>query len=573
MQISLPKDQEDALIQKILKVKYPVHDICKRCVKTHCFEKGLTFDIKCTPIPAEKRETLPKESKNLSSKELFWYYAMTDIEFFAEKVCSFPLRYAQKEALMCNSNNIVLRLPRQSGKTITIAIASLYFAFTHPGKRVLIVTPYENQIRNIFDKMNEMIQGSPIAEFIHSTRTGKYYASQPFDIRFKGGSRISGFNVNQSGGDSIRGQSGDMMVLDELDYIAKEAVEASLAIMNANPDIRIMAASTPSGYRNFFWKWCTTTPYYKEIHYSYSEMEHYSLERDTEWKKILEADVYKREIDAEFTIQEAGVFNNAFLDKSLQMYPFDAVGSGYTPHDGVYCLGVDWNESVAGVHIVVVRYTPLDEKLTVSNIIIVPPSEFTQIRAVNKIIELNDYYRPKRIVVDEGFGLTQIQMMKKYGVDHPDSGLNTVLKVVNYNGDINTVDPITHGVVKQKIKPLIVSLTVRFLENNRLVLPKSEDFPSKLVGQMRDYMIESMSSGNVPKYSKGYVHTLEAYMNALYGFWTISPEAYLPHPPESFSPVTKPNHVQRAAGLSTKNFGKLRNTRFERSKRLLERRF
>jgi len=41
------------------------------------------------------------------------------------------------------------------------------------------------------------------------------------------------------------------------------------------------------------------------------------------------------------------------------------------------------------------------------------------------------------------------------------------------------------------------------------VLPKSLDKRGKLIDQMRKYEIVDISEGNVPRYSKGNVHTLE----------------------------------------------------------------
>jgi len=56
----------------------------------------------------------------------------------------------------------------------------------------------------------------------------------------------------------------------------------------------------------------------------------------------------------------------------------------------------------------------------------------------------------------------------------------------------------------------MVSVTSRYLEENKLVLPKSENKQHGLIHQMKNYEQVGLSEGNVPKYSKGYVHTLES---------------------------------------------------------------
>jgi len=503
----------------------------------------------------------------LSTAGAFWATAINDISFFAEHVCGFVPRYAQQEVLLCPAKKIVLRLPRQSGKTIAICIKALFFALTSQKSRTLIVTPLEPQVYNIMNKLNEIIMDSPVKEFVYSSRKGKFYTAQPFNINFKNGSQISAFNVNQSGGTNIRGQSGHLLILDELDYIAKEAIEAVLPIMNANPNIKLIAASTPSGIKSFFWNWCHADDF-KEVHYKYQEMEHYSAAMDEEWKKTAELDSYKREILAEFTVQEAGVFNNLYIDKAVAEYEFDdLVRYPERVQQGVYCLGVDWNESLAGVHIVISKYDTTSLKYIIQNIEIIAPSSFTQIKAVNRILELNEIYQPKHIVVDVGFGITQIQMLKKHGSEHPECKIEERLIALEYSSFVEIVDPITGKLTKQRLKPLLVSITTRYLENNRLILPKSEDYPSKLVGQMRDYRIQSMSASNTPIYSKGYVHTLEAMMNALWGMYLYSPESFVhSNVVEHYAPITQRN-TNSLTGLS--KFPKTRIAGFTRGSLLL----
>lgn len=557
------------MIKSIAKVDFPLHSICKNCIVSHCKNKLYSFDILCNHIP-EAEFTLDKKIREeLSTTGAFWAMAISDISFFAEHVCGFIPRAAQKEVLLCSAKKIVLRLPRQSGKTIAICIKALFHALTNPRTRVLIVTPFETQVLNILSKMNDIISDSPVKEFVYMSKKGKYYTSQPFNINFKNGSQISAYNVNQSGGTNIRGQSGHFLILDELDYIAKEAVEAVLPIMNANPDIKLLAASTPSGIKSFFWNWCHADDF-KEVHYKYPEMEHYSVALDEEWKKSTEADVYKREILAEFTVQEAGVFNNLYIDKAVDDYYFDdLVRFPERVQRGIYTIGVDWNESLAGVHIIVTKFDAESNKYIIQNLEIIPPSTFTQIKAVNRILELNEIYQPKHIVVDVGFGITQIQMLKKYGVENPETHIEDRLVPLEYSSYVEITDPITGKPSKQKLKPLLVSVTTRYLENNRLILPKNQDYPSKLVGQMRDYKIVGMSASNIPIYSKGYVHTLEAMMNSLWGMYLYSPESFV-HTghTQHFAPITQKN-TNTTTGLI--KFPKTKTAGFSRGSLLLPR--
>jgi len=562
--IKLYTKEEERYVKKILNVDYEVNDICKACVLFHCAEKGLGFKIKCTPLKKQYPDIDQELFAKMSAKDKFWFMALEDVNFFSEHLCGFKLRLAQQEALMCDAPNKVMRLSRQSGKTISIGVKALHYAFKNPKKRVLFVTPYENQIRNVFDKINEMVSFNYLKDHFILNRSGKYYSQNPFEFRLKNGSRISAFMVNQSGGDGVRGQSADFIIFDEVDYIAKSAIDAVLAIKTANPNIEQLSASTPTGFRGYFWNWCHSEMV-KEIHYSYQQMEHYSKERDEEYKREMDTDTYKREILAEFTFQESGVFGNQFIDKCLEDYEFDNLTPRYNHEGCVYTIGADWNEGVAGVHIVVNRFDASTQKMTVSNVIIIPPSEFTQLVAVNKLIELNEVYNPVKIVVDEGFGNTQIQMLKKYAQEHPESNMEGRLHPVQYNGMVEINDPFNPMQKKlQSIKPLIVSITTRYLENSMFVLPKSEDYPQKLIGQMRNYCVESISEGNLPKYTKGYVHTLEAFMNAVYGMWIVSPTSFLKSA-QTFSDA-KPIMLKPQGPRMFKPFSKTKSGSFERSR-------
>lgn len=534
------KDRKIAqeFFKKIKGIEYPVHDICVRCMLKHVIEKSLQFKINCVPLKQNFDTDLLEQTSHLESqKDIFWANAIGNKLFFAQYLCGLKdgLREAQKEMNLCTSNKKVLRLPRQTGKTISLGVEALHFALTYPGKRVLIIVPYENQINNIFEKMDEMISSGLLTEMVERTLSKRYYKNKPFEINFSNGSRISGYNVNQSKGTSVRGQSGNFLIIDEVDYIAKEAFSSVLPIMNANPDIHMVVGSTPKGTKEFFWKACHN-PSYHEIHYAYPDMEVYSPQNDEAYKKDLTTDEYKREVLAEFSFQESGVFNPEFIDNALEEYEMD---KDNISRPGIYTIGVDWNEGVAGVHIVIERYDQERGKIVTAKILEIPPSEFTQLRAVDQIISLIEVYHPKLILVDEGYGNTQIQMLREHGSKYRIPELMEGLRVLRYSEVMEQVDPFTREVTKFRLKPLMVSVSVRYLEQGKLILPASEDESIKLIGQMRKYRIESIGESNMPIYQKGNVHTLEAFMNAIYGMWEIIGDSFITNVHEAVKPIFK----------------------------------
>jgi len=272
--------------------------------------------------------------------------------------------------------------------------------------------------------------------------------------------------------------------------------------------------------KGFFWSWCND-PSYKEFHRRYQHLDIYNPAQDAEWKRNLSADEYAREILAEFAFAEAGVFNPKFIENSLEEYDFE---KEHSPTPGIYSFGVDWNEGSAGTHIVIVRFerSTYGVKIRVSNVIRISPSQTTQIQAVEKILDLFVHYLPIVVVVDEGFGNTQIQLLRAKAQERKIKEFENRLLPINLGSRVKVPDMVTGAFVEVYIKPFLVNLTARYLEQGQLILPKSEDYRSGLVGQMRNYQIVGVTEKGLPKYSKDQVHTLESLMMALYGLWLNS---------------------------------------------------
>lgn len=98
-------------------------------------------------------------------------------------------------------------------------VEALYNATKNRNFRILIITPYENQVRLIFMRMNEILSTSPLikSRVISNTKN-------PYQMTFDNGSAILGFTTGASSGQgaaSVRGQKADLIVMDEVDKISK----------------------------------------------------------------------------------------------------------------------------------------------------------------------------------------------------------------------------------------------------------------------------------------------------------------------------------------------------------------
>ena len=154
-----------------------------------------------------------------------------------KKVVPWVARWYQAEMLHDQSLKKVARCGRRTGKTETMCLDSLWRTAKNRNYRCLFITPYENQVRLIFRRLQEIINGSPMLkkEVVKMT-------NNPYQIVFKNDSAIMGFTTGASsgnGGASIRGQRSDYIYIDECDYLGDGDFDTVTTIAAERNDIGI----------------------------------------------------------------------------------------------------------------------------------------------------------------------------------------------------------------------------------------------------------------------------------------------------------------------------------------------
>ena len=144
----------------------------------------------------------------------------------------------------------------------------------------------------------------------------------------------------------------------------------------------------------------------------------------------------------------------------------------------------------------------------------------TQTLAMQTIYDINDRYPIMYVAVDAGFGTTQIEDMKKWGKEHPGSGLDRKIFPVEFGGKTELIDPITKDPSKKWTKPFMVGLLQKLVEDHDIIISKTEeDSKYRLIGQIREYRVKSTSSQtDRPSYVTENDHILDALMCAVYCF-------------------------------------------------------
>lgn len=422
----------------------------------------------------------------------------------------------------CTSQFKVLRQGRRSGKSNTLMVDALHFVSTNPGKTVLILAPYEPQVEKLFEELHMLINRSKTIK-----QSIVRDVKKPCMISFANGSHIKGLSAGSKNttnrSDKIRGQDAHYIIIDEIDYIPDEDLVAITAILASHNDCKIAVCCTPTGEHARFFSYCVDKDQkFKEFHIIAQESPEWSTTveefflRDYGGKNT---PAWDHEILAEFGKQEHGVFSNEKINSCLQDYSISAAA----PKAGAsYICGVDWNKN-AGTHILIIETNGTLFKPVLK--IIIPNSDFTQIEAVDKIIELYYHWNLSLIVVDVGYGSTQIELLKKHGLQNPQGGLHRRLKPIAMQEHIEIRDPQNGLVRRTPTKPFLVNCLKNELDEGKLILPKDEDTIETrknathgLVQQMRNFKIEGQSIYGVPKYSQGEDHTLTAFMLGVSGY-------------------------------------------------------
>lgn len=500
-------------------------DICKSCV--HYYKNLHRLGLKRNPnVPTCKghiaRQYTDKDLEGLDEEDREEIKVISDPVLWAYREFGWEARFYQAEVLSCTSRFKAIRTGRRAGKTVMMAVYLLHAAVTGKDKKILIFSPSLNQIDTIFGFFDQFINESP-----NIKRSVARHIQNPFRIEFFNGSRITGYAVtpgNTQAVNRVRGLDADIIFIDECDFMDPEHIQVIWPIVTSRPDVQFIATSTPKGTKTHWYNWIVNkNSGFKEHRYLSSESPDWTEENEIAVVEQTTQANFSREYDGEFTVHDQSVFRKDLIDASIHDYSL----SNMKPIPGAtYLMGVDWNQ-VWGAHIVIVLWH--DKLLRVIHKEVINPEDFKQTEATNAVIRLNDIWHPSCIFVDAGQGNYHTEILKKYGMSNPKSGLAQKVVAVDMGSNIEIKDPVTGGTEKKRSKDFMVQNAVKLLEDGCLILPKEEDTsavagegadPSRIgiVQQMRNFEIVGFTATGKPKYSQGHEHTLTAYMLALMGF-------------------------------------------------------
>jgi len=533
-----------------------LHEYCKGCKKSRVAEKEGPLDsndvpmyvkgdfiIDCDGIPGDDKfiPQYDKITKDLSEKDIELAQTLYDPISWAKYNLNWSPRKSnegdeyQSLVLRCSSKRKVLRMGRRLGKTEIMVIAILHYLFVNSPRvqrwdkrqqmyvdgfsTILVLTPYLSQVKLIFNRIRELLARNPDLQ-----NEIKKDVSTPFhSIELYNGAKVVGFSSGSKGGEAVRGQKADFIILDEMDYLSEDDIETVVALMMEHSDVKILASSTPSGRREYFYSFCEERMDFKEFYYSSMTNPSWSPKMEMELREFYKTEMgWQHEILAEFGEATTSVFQHKYVDGAREDYRYTEM----IPQNGwIYSIGIDWNDAKNGTKLCVIGWDPKHQMFRVVDKASVEKQGWTQTAAVQKLIEFNRIWKPSFVYVDEGYGAMQIEVIKQFGIDamyqkHQHAKVDENLKNVvgiNSSSKIETYDPVTGQPIKKMMKPYMIENAVRRFEQSQI---KFSIYDEILYRQLIGYQIIKVNVSGVPVYEAGPDgdHDLDSLVLSLLGF-------------------------------------------------------
>jgi len=391
-------------------------------------------------------------------------------------------------------------ITHNSGKTEALCVMIAYSIFTHERFAVEVIAPYQNQIDIIFSRLSDMIDSNTTL----ANSVKRNVKAPSYQIKLENESYVIGFTAGTRSGQegaSARGQTANMLVFDEADYLDAKDIDSALAVIINHPDATVWMSSTPTGRREKFYESCQSKRY-KEFHFPSSINPNWNDDLDQYYREELTEDGYKHEILADFGEQEEGVYQLKYVEAAQKDYLYENMKPNPT---WIYMMGVDWNDFKIGTTIAVVGYSPQDNYFYLVDKQIVARAERTQLAACEKIASLNRYWNPAYIYVDQGYGATQIEVLQskgqsalmQFGPNNPDARLRNIVKPFDFGKTVPIYDPFTKQPVPKPAKPFLVENSVRRFETLQFRYPKEDEH---YTAQLLNYIVDRVSITGRPVY-------------------------------------------------------------------------
>ncbi len=183
-------------------------------------------------------------------------------------------------------------LPRQMGKTITVAAFILHYAIFNSQKEIGILANKGATAREILSRVKRMIENLP---FFLQPGVNEYNKGS---VEFGNGSSVMAAGTSN---DAIRGFSFNIVYLDEFAFVdnADEFFTSTYPVISSGKTTKVIITSTPNGMNLFYKLWTEANDKrnkFVPIKVHWTE----NPNRDEKWKEETIANIGQRKFDQEY---------------------------------------------------------------------------------------------------------------------------------------------------------------------------------------------------------------------------------------------------------------------------------
>jgi Helicase len=175
---------------------------------------------------------------------------MTDIALITDNLNAFadaigtPLTDWQADALRLEQRITAIVAPRQSGKSRSLAVLALWWAFRHREQKVLVVSAGEEASRRLLSAIRAIVSASPILR-------DSAVDEQAGLLTLVNGSEIRSVPASER---QVRGWSVDLLLVDEAALVPDDLLlGAAFPTTAARPDAKIVLASSATSATGAFY--------------------------------------------------------------------------------------------------------------------------------------------------------------------------------------------------------------------------------------------------------------------------------------------------------------------------------
>ena len=322
---------------------------------------------------------------------------------FAQVFLNFePFKY-QDKLLRDPNPRIVACMGRQTGKTTTIALKAIHFAFTHPDSMVLITSPSLRQSMIMFDRILSFLYRSKFLprSVVRKTRT---------IIQLSNGSQIVALPCSEN---LLRGYTAHLIVMDEAAFMPEDVITQVVFPMLSTTDGSAIFLSTPWGRDHFFYR-AFMDPKYSVHRVKSSECPLIKPEFLEEMRRNMTEQAYRMEYEAEF-VEAASCYFPQDLIRSCVDPSLEFLSSlDVRMQAGEYYAGVDFGKlQDYSVISVIKRQEDLLHPMYLHEF----PLDTAYSNVIGLLVRANQCFSFRNVQVDQtGVGEPIIEELKAQGV-------------------------------------------------------------------------------------------------------------------------------------------------------------